>query len=551
MSLFKKHQVVTAFSIINLLYCSNIFAANIYVDKNLSANITDKTYSITNRANNGSDGNAYTTIQAAVNAMNGGDTVYLRGGTTYFENVAIPQSKNGSADNYSSIQSYPGEWAVLDGQNKAGCTLATEATGSLGDNDIKYWQIERLEITGGTNGTYGGGGFCGNGGPFIVRYCYFHDNITTNNGGNPGAIRGYAWHDSLVEFNWFRNNGSTQKGDNGGDISIFADYRYKEPTIKFNSGKFEGYYRARNEYRYNYFESGVNGIRQKSLQDMVDGDFSLPNIYQGWGEKIHHNFFGNYSNTAIQVWGDFTQVYNNISRSNIDSGSFTSGIGGKIVHTVFYNNTLINSRIKYFAGGADTSLHPYITTYSNIIDKFPDHWYDLGISIGAHSGAWDKGVAANDLSDTYVNYNYMYSPIKTDHYLVSGSADNPSPLGYLSASEYNSVYGTSNYSKASSEGSDNLFVGASGANKYITRGAHVMAGAKTIANGGFGGPHPYLAGITLPSYVGAVDPNDSGWVANLLCLTDIVALKNGGKDGPVCSQRPKPVEKLDATVIKK
>jgi len=541
MSLFKKYLVVTAIPIINSLCSSNLYAANIYVDKNLSADITDGTYSIATRDNNGADGKAFTTIQAAVNAMNGGDDIYIREGT-YLENVSIPQSKNGSNSDWSSIQSYPGEWAVLDGQNKAGCTLGLDNTGSLGDNDIKYWQVEHLEITGGTNGADGGGGFCGNGGPFVIRYNYFHDNIATSNGENPGGIRGYTWHDSLVEFNWFRNNGSTQKGDNGGDISIFGDYRYKSPGVKFNTGAYEGYYRARNEYRYNYFESGVNGIRQKSVQDMVDGDFTLPNIYQSWGEKIHHNFFGNYSYTAVQVWGDFTQVYNNISRSSIESGSYTSGAGAKIVHTAFYNNTLIGSRIVYNAGEADTSLHPYITTYSNIIDKFPDNWYDLGIDIGAHSGAWDDGAAANDLSDADVNYNYMYRPIKSDHFLVSGSASNPSPLGYLSTSEFNSVYGKSNYTKASSEGSDNLFVGASGASQYIARGAHVLGGAKTIANGGFGGPHPYLSGITLPSYVGAVDPNNSGWVANLLCLKDINVLKNGGKDGPVCGKAPKAIE---------
>ena len=49
----------------------------------------------------------------------------------------------------------------------------------------------------------------------------------------------------------------------------------------------------------------------------------------------------------------------------------------------------------------------------------------------------------------------------------------------------------------------------SGANKFITLESHIIEGSTTIANGGIGGSHPYLSGITLPSYVGAVDPNDS------------------------------------------
>ena len=96
-----------------------------------------------------------------------------------------------------------------------------------------------------------------------------------------------------------------------------------------------------------------------------------------------------------------------------------------------------------------------------------------------------------------------------------------------------------------------MYAGTSGANKFITKESHIIEGSTTIANGGIGGSHPYLSGITLPSYVGAVDPNNTSWVANLLCLTDIEALKNAGMEGPVCSKRPKAITTLEATIVSK
>ena len=60
-------------------------ATNYYVDGSLGSNCTGN-YSITNRSCSGSDGNAYTTVQAAVDATVAGDTVYIRAGT-YVETV--------------------------------------------------------------------------------------------------------------------------------------------------------------------------------------------------------------------------------------------------------------------------------------------------------------------------------------------------------------------------------------------------------------------------------------------------------------------------------
>lgn len=53
----------------------------IYVDGDLGGNITDGHYSIANRNNTGVDGNAYTSIAAAVTAVAENGTIYVREGT--------------------------------------------------------------------------------------------------------------------------------------------------------------------------------------------------------------------------------------------------------------------------------------------------------------------------------------------------------------------------------------------------------------------------------------------------------------------------------------
>ena len=173
-----------------LLIGSAGFAADIYVDQTLSQNITDGKYSIENRNNSGSDGNAYTTVQGALDAMNPGDHIYMRGGTYQEGSILIPTEKNPTSgnwtNNYNLLASYPGEWAILDGENSLTGTTVTGrmVLGRAGlDNitqQLSYWKFERFEVKNGrsSDGTWGGGIWVNNG-PFWFRYLYIHDNYAT------------------------------------------------------------------------------------------------------------------------------------------------------------------------------------------------------------------------------------------------------------------------------------------------------------------------------------------------------------------------------------
>ena len=131
-----------------LLITGQVFAKTIYVDNTLTTDITDGSYSITNRDNSGSDGNAYNTVREAIDAMVPGDTIMIRGGTYQEGTISIPYQKNGTSWNegeYNTICSYPGEWAVLDGENQCdtyGGVLSGFTYDGSNQFDKKYWKFD-------------------------------------------------------------------------------------------------------------------------------------------------------------------------------------------------------------------------------------------------------------------------------------------------------------------------------------------------------------------------------------------------------------------------
>ena len=104
----KKIKIAVCLLLINTLS----FSKTIYVDANLSSNCTGN-YSIANRNCSGSDGDAYKTIQAAINVAVAGDIIYVRAGQY---NEIIVTSNSGTAGNWITIKSYNGEKVINTGQ---------------------------------------------------------------------------------------------------------------------------------------------------------------------------------------------------------------------------------------------------------------------------------------------------------------------------------------------------------------------------------------------------------------------------------------------------
>jgi len=560
MFLFKKYLAVTAFSMISLIFSSNLFATNIYVDKTLSSNCSAGNYSTANKNCGGSDGDAYTTIQGAVNNMNKSDDIFIRG-DTYYENVLISASNapDGTANDYASMQSYPGEWAIVDGQNSQQYTIGKNRSGRDSGNDLAYWRFEKLEITGGTRGD-GGAGLYISGGPFIVRYNYIHDNVASSAGENPAGIVGYTWKDSIIEYNYFDNNGmSKDTSGNAAHIAIFSDYLWDTTGRNGFTNSIPSV--RRNEIRYNYFSGSTIGFKHKGTQYFTGRNTASPSknyddTYQDWGDKIHHNYFTGQRRVSVMTYQDFAQVYNNIFDNIPEAITIGEQPDDQMYKAVTYNNTIINSKKGIVRYGCDEGLsypvneNHYGWDYNNIIDSSTKTYQ-----------FWFTGTAINVLAGCSNSRNPMLANADVSNYISSNNyfyrADDPDIFKYgdvyYTASGYEAQTETGTpktaYSNAYDAGNP-LYAGTTFANKFITLESHLIEGSTTTANGGIGIPHPYLSGVTLPSYVGAVDPNNNSWVAGILCLTDIYTLKNGSAGGPVCSKRPKAIDTLDATVIR-
>jgi hypothetical protein len=524
-------------------------AANIYVDWQLSSDCTSGTYSIANRNCNGADGRAYNTIQEAVNAMNGGDDIYIRGDHTYNECVLLPHDKDGTAPDWSSIQSYHDEWAVIDCNGGAETALGRRDSGSGIGYEMKYWKIERLEVTGGCEGRASpGAGIDLDGGPFIIRYCYIHDNKCNDGNENPGGIRGYMWQDSIIEYNFLKDNGCSS-GDiyNCGDITAITDYR--DSTTACGSGwspsQNSGRYLGRNEYRYNFFAGGAQSLHIKNDQLFSRRITSFQEDYDDYGDKFHHNIIVDYSASGILAPQDFIQIYNNI----VDGASIPFGVGISIDYeqftpkykTCIYNNNVLAGDSSYapiavFAGlqgwSCDGSIlrdmKGYI--YNNIVYNSRNaggrYCYsppNSGINVAHCDTDFNVG-------NFYVDSNYFYDPyssISQDLFHFDGIA--------YTLSEFESSGPTApprNGYVQAYDSNNPLYVGTSGADKYKTRANHILEGSTTIANGGIGGAHPYLSGVQIPSYVGAVNPNDNAWVDGVLGLATVSNLQNTPSGDP-------------------
>ena len=108
------------------------------------------------------------TIPAAVNLVQAGDTIYVRGGT-YIINTTINISKEGSAQAMYYLFAYPGERPALDFSSMP---VSSSNRGINLKND--YWYIKGIDIKGA-----GDNGMNISSSNNIIEYCSFYENRDT------------------------------------------------------------------------------------------------------------------------------------------------------------------------------------------------------------------------------------------------------------------------------------------------------------------------------------------------------------------------------------
>ena len=513
--------------LISFLFLSiPVFAETWFVDP---GNSHGATWNGTNGAaysDDGLTGKGAQTLQYVIWGTNGsdgaasaGDTIYLRSGTyteSYGSTAAMEIGSKLNAASWeaaTTISSYPGEWAILSATTDDDYVFGCLEFDSLGTSglDRTYIVIERLGITG---GKYGGIGI--RTGPVKIRYCHIYDCALASSA-NVAGIALRRPMGCVIEYCLFGDNGGFAT-DNPAHIMMYADYNYSTGTFT------PTHCNRDNEIAYCYFHGDAyNGIHDKAAQFLANYDEASPTdqhgpgsitdlTYQANGNKYHHNIFDGTCNQAIYATQFFEQIYNNIaddSRIGFPPGASTER---PMFYVCMYNNTVLNDLLIMDSGYSrhEDAFKPCGFFVNNLAEVGPSSgdrlafglWYRY--STGASPAVGACNASDFDWTGTTVDRNFIHSPGLSDHYGM--------PNGYscnsLTTAEFNAARGTTNYTNSTA----GLW-----ASTYVPSGSFVI-GSTTIAEGGYNAAHPYLSGVTIPSYVGAVNPSDSDWVAGVLAL---------------------------------
>lgn len=544
--------------IIFLLCSSNLWGAYLYVDQGdhetgVTWDDTDG-HSYTSSADGfPGAGTGYNTIQAAVDAASPGDTIYMRGGTYSdkqaegdgdFSTVIIPHTKDGTSEAWYTLTSYPGEWAILDGGNTGDESggIVSPGFNSWGQDasNLQYWKFERFEVTGYTSGIWMTGG------PITFRYLYIHDNDSSGNDFNSGIMVMQPRYNT-IEYCYITGNYGGVNANNG---NIIFDSDQRDGTG--DGTAFDANYATHhNIVRYNYLGGdSPQNFRHKNQQRFgVNSRNPEVYTYKEYGDLIHHNIA---LGAPIRTCQDFCQVYNNISNREI---AHQSGDVPIIYNMCVYNNTVIGqgteyaqyeapsgvgeagntAYLNYYDDGDTRTVHNHMWYYNNIADSavggYKQTSFQFYWNMPSHDANW-----LWDMSDTVVERNLVRDnayTLNSARYIVGHNYNYTGCDGqYYTTEAFNSCSatwrGVGSVLNFEQDGGT-LFQGASGADQYRSVGSFDVdgeSGGYTVANGGIGGAHPYLSGVTIPSYIGATDPSDDDWVAGVLSLATYTNLRD-------------------------
>jgi hypothetical protein len=555
--------------ILGLFFCVfliwSVSAANIYVDKNLTSDCTTGNYNKITRTCFGSDGNAYNTVQEVIYGTDGtnpkanvGDKIYLRNGT-YSESYGTT-STPGAADmqisirldgnswnegHYILISSYPNEWAIINGSRNRtfaiGYGTASKGEGMDNVDSLNYIKFERLEIT---NGAAAGLAMIGNN--IWVRYCYFHNNgIGPGGDSNKAGLQLFVPQHCIIEYNYFSGNGYYDPRDNGCELMLYADYAADERNGLYNISTAQ----HSNEIRYNYFYSvgpntPPNTIHDKATQRLCSYGLGshpyseIDNGYRDQGNKYNHNIIRGDYGEGIYSSQDYEQIYNNIVDLNSGApfgiSTEDSGLCLETYKNTFYNNYIFKGTIDVTSGYDVDYTAPLKLDFialNNILDTTnnSDTSPAIGISTKQCFRVGCSLSARYNWTDTDVDRNLIYKPLSSSQHIGLPYSYLSKGTRWINVTTFNSQYGFSNYLSYN----NGLFLGTTGSAKYKTNSSFSLGNEKTIANGGVNISHPYLSGVKIPAYVGAVNPNDNAWVDGVLSLADTNVLKNSNEGDPV------------------
>ncbi len=375
------------------LLSSPVLGATYYVDGDLGSNCTSSDYSIANRACDGSDGDAYTTVDGAVRApLVAGDTILIRAGTYTTERMDI------NGDSCASTMT-----TTLQNYNSESVTIQADlwdtdifVLGSTCDNltfsglifiGVRPVTEELFDDFSGTALRSSAGEEAT--GRLTVENCTFSEFAHT-------AMKGTAFH-WTIKNNYFFNIGGNQT-DGYGDPQDHAIYLGNVGVAGDES-----------IVEYNRFGANIGGA---AIHAYIQPEYWIIryNVIEGgsanlWGILLACGFCQVYGNT---ITGNSTGIlmfrdtsHDNIVKNNIFDNNRACDLGTDTAGDIFFpvNNTVLNN---YYGsgftcpdddgdhsgdGGDDYTAYndsPNIQNTDNpFVESSPATWFDFRLNAGS------------------------------------------------------------------------------------------------------------------------------------------------------------------------
>ncbi len=236
-------------------------------------------------------------IQTAFSRLNSGDVLFLRGGTYTISSV-LKIGGSGSEKMPITIESYPGEMAVLQGLHGPDDDLDGHAriNGITISRTQSHIHIRRLEIK-----NMGWSGIAVFGSYNLIEGCNIHHNLSAGivlYGGEwhedrPGYQIPYPYGFNIVRDNIVHDNSDANlaaKGGNADGIAVSSGRYNKVVHNTVYSNSDDGIDLWRSNYSFVAFNiSYKNGIAQGDGQGIKAGGNLNPEATNGLGANVQHN----------------------------------------------------------------------------------------------------------------------------------------------------------------------------------------------------------------------------------------------------------------------
>jgi hypothetical protein len=351
-----------------------------------------KTYYVATNGNNSNPGtlsSPWKTIQKAANAAGAGDTVYVRGGT-YREKVTV--NRSGSAGNFITFSSYPGETAVIDVN---GVAMDTYPDGGFVINGKNYVQVIGFRIINSNSTNAGGFGIvCAESDHCVIKnnstYNTYRSGIIVrsstnviidgndvelaNNGGNQEMITISGGSFITVSNNHVHHGGSGSGGE-GIDVKNGAH----DVLVKSNH--------VHDNYRVGIYIDAYDG---NNYNITVDGNRVYNNARSGIAIAAENSGY-NVNNVV---------VINNLVYSNGTSGIVLGDWGaGTLSNITIANNTVFQNGIGKGHGG----IALWATRASDVIVRNNIVSQNEGFTIEVQGTPLSETTITNNLLHGYRN----------------------------------------------------------------------------------------------------------------------------------------------------